>query len=80
MVTVTITRLQKAFSVTEPRAHKEKIYGRREKPAAKFLITSKFFITVSVDMGRAIRCHRQDMKTSIINGSEVFRLSVAIQM
>lgn len=26
------------------------------------------------------RCHRQDMKTSIINGSEVFRLSVAIQM
>ena len=36
----------------------------------------EFFITVSVDMGRAIRCHRQDMKTSIINGSEVFRLSV----
>lgn len=31
-------------------------------------------------MGRAIRCHRQDMKTCIINGSEVFRLSVAIQM
>ncbi|CAM8000871.1 hypothetical protein LENIMA164B_18885 [Lelliottia nimipressuralis] len=28
----------------------------------------------------AIRCHRQNMKTSIINGSEVSRLSVAIQM
>lgn len=27
----------------------------------------------------AIRCHRQNMKTSIINGSEVSRLSVAIQ-
>ncbi|MEK8931406.1 hypothetical protein P2P08_11240, partial [Escherichia coli] len=25
------------------------------------------------------RCHRQNMKTSIINGSEVSRLSVAIQ-
>ena len=30
-------------------------------------------------MGRTIRCHRQNMKTSIINGSEVSRLSVAIQ-
>jgi hypothetical protein len=29
--------------------------------------------------GSAIRCHRQNMKTSIINGSEVSRLSVAIQ-
>ncbi|MCQ3866559.1 hypothetical protein JEK10_25025, partial [Klebsiella quasipneumoniae] len=31
-----------------------------------------------VGMGRTIRCHRQNMKTSIINGSEVSRLSVAI--
>ncbi|WP_436799852.1 hypothetical protein, partial [Scandinavium sp. UTDF21-P1B] len=38
----------------------------------------KCFITVSVGMVRAIRCHRQNMKTSIINGSEVSRLSVAI--
>ncbi|MGJ8223742.1 hypothetical protein, partial [Klebsiella pneumoniae] len=37
------------------------------------------FITVSVGMVLAIRCHRQNMKTSIINGSEVSRLSVAIQ-
>ncbi|MCK7138107.1 hypothetical protein L8O39_09955, partial [Enterobacter kobei] len=28
----------------------------------------------------AIRCHRQNMKTSIINGSEVSRLSVAIHI
>lgn len=49
------------------------------KPAAIFLITSKCFITVSVGMVRAIRCHRQKMKTSIINGSEASRLSVAIQ-
>ncbi|MCO0649738.1 hypothetical protein NGF82_02210, partial [Klebsiella pneumoniae] len=31
-----------------------------------------------VGMVLAIRCHRQNMKTSIINGSEVSRLSVAI--
>ena len=31
-------------------------------------------------MVQAIRCHRQNMKTSIINGSEVSRLSVAIQI
>ncbi|WP_420170285.1 hypothetical protein, partial [Enterobacter intestinihominis] len=36
------------------------------------------FITVSVGMVLANRCHRQNMKTSIINGSEVSRLSVAI--
>ncbi|WP_218969168.1 hypothetical protein, partial [Enterobacter hormaechei] len=28
----------------------------------------------------ANRCHRQNMKTSIINGSEVSRLSVAIHL
>ncbi|MFP2684107.1 hypothetical protein ACLETU_19045, partial [Enterobacter ludwigii] len=38
------------------------------------------FITVSVGMVLAIRCHRQNMKTSIINGSEVSRFSVAIQI
>ena len=32
----------------------------------------------SVGMVLANRCHRQNMKTSIINGSEVSRLSVAI--
>ncbi|HGH1875747.1 TPA: hypothetical protein ACJHRC_004649, partial [Salmonella enterica subsp. enterica serovar Adelaide] len=42
--------------------------------------TSKCFITVSVGMVLAIRCHRQNMKTSIINGSEVSRLSVAIHI
>ncbi|MGT5704430.1 hypothetical protein ACRW3B_25920, partial [Escherichia coli] len=33
----------------------------------------------SVGMVLANRCHRQNMKTSIINGSEVSKLSVAIQ-
>ncbi|WP_206689173.1 hypothetical protein, partial [Enterobacter asburiae] len=42
-------------------------------------ITSKCFITVGVGMVRVIRCHRLNMKTYIINGSEVSRLSVAIQ-
>ncbi|WP_343483008.1 hypothetical protein, partial [Enterobacter cloacae] len=37
-------------------------------------------ITVSVGMVLANRCHRQNMKTSIINGSEVSRLSVAIHI
>ncbi|MFO4111961.1 hypothetical protein AAHD35_21955, partial [Enterobacter roggenkampii] len=41
-------------------------------------IISKCFITVSVGMVRASRCHRLNMKTYIINGSEVSRLSVAI--
>jgi len=52
---------------------------RGNKPVAIFLIASKCFITVSVGMVRVIRCHRQNMKTNIINGSEVSRLSVAIQ-
>ncbi|QMA46692.1 type VI secretion system tube protein Hcp [Citrobacter freundii] len=43
-----------------------------------FLITSKCFITVDVDMAQVIRCHRLNMKTSIINGSKVSKLSVAI--
>ncbi|WP_337068813.1 hypothetical protein, partial [Klebsiella michiganensis] len=37
------------------------------------------FITVSVGMVRASRCHQLNMKTYIINDSEVSRLSVAIQ-
>ncbi|WP_420174142.1 hypothetical protein, partial [Morganella morganii] len=41
---------------------------------------SKCFITVNVGMVLAIRCHRQNMKTSIINGSEVSKLSVAIHL
>ncbi|WP_420269170.1 hypothetical protein, partial [Citrobacter sedlakii] len=39
---------------------------------------SKCFITVSVGMVRASRCHQLNMKTYIINDSEVSRLSVAI--
>nr|VXZ92999.1 Uncharacterised protein [Klebsiella pneumoniae] len=74
-----IMRLQKAFPVVETRTDKEKIYGTREEARSDILITSKCFITVSVGMVPAIRCHRQNMKTSIINGSEVSRLSVAIQ-
>jgi len=32
-----ITRLQKAFPVTETRAHKEKIYGRREEARSEII-------------------------------------------
>ena len=48
------------------------------KPAAIFLITSKCFITANDGMVRAIRCHQLNTKTSIINDSEVSKLSVAI--
>jgi putative transposase len=65
------------FQLLKRERIKKKIYGTREE-AVIFLITSKCFITVSVGMVLAIRCHRQNMKTSIINGSEVSRLSVAI--
>lgn len=51
---------------------------RETKPEAIFLIISKCFIIVSVGMVRASRCHRLNMKTYIINGSEMSRLSVAI--
>lgn len=58
---------------------KKKIYDTREEARGDILITSKCFISVSVGMVRAMRCYRQNMKTSIINGSEVSRFSVAIQ-
>lgn len=57
---------------------KKMIYGRGKKPAAIFLISSKCIITASVGMVRAIRCHRLNVKSSIINSSEVSRLSLAI--
>jgi transposase InsO family protein len=67
------------FQLLKRERIKKRSTERGKKPAAIFLITSKCFITVSVGMVLAIRCHRQNMKTSIINGSEVSRLSVAIQ-
>lgn len=38
------------------------------------------FITVSVDIVLALRCHRQNMKTNIINDSEVSGLPLAIHV
>ena len=69
-----------SFSVIETRADKEKdLRNAGRIPAEIFLIPSKCFITVNVSMVLAIRCHRQNMNTCIINGSEVSRLPVAIQ-
>jgi putative transposase len=68
------------FQLLKRERIKKRSTERGKKPAAIFLITSKCFITVSVGMVLAIRFHRQNMKTSIINGSEVSRLSVAIQL
>jgi len=67
------------FQLLKRERIKKEIYGTRKKPAVIFLNISKCFITESGDMVRAIRCHRQNIKTSIINNSEVSRLSVAIQ-
>ena len=67
------------FQLLKRERIKKKIYGTREKPEAMFLITSKCFITVGVGMDRAIRCHLLNTKNNVINGSEVSRLSVAIQ-
>ncbi len=66
------------FQLLKRERIKKRSTERGKKPAVIFLITSKCFITVSVGMVLANRCHRQNMKTSIINGSEVSRLSVAI--
>ena len=69
---------RKFFQLLKRERIKKRSTERGKKPAVIFLITSKCFITVSVGMVLANRCHRQNMKTSIINGSEVSRLSVAI--
>lgn len=66
------------FQLLKRERIKKKIYGTREEARSDIFDTSKCFITVSVGMVPAIRCHRQNMKTSIINGSEVSKLSVAI--
>lgn len=66
------------FQLLKRERIKKKIYGTREEAAEIFLIISKCFITVSVGMVLPIRYHRQNMKPSVINGSEVSRSSVAI--
>ena len=66
------------FQLRKRERIKKKIYGTRKEARSDVLITSTCFITVSAGMVRAIRCHRQNMKTNIINGSEVSGLSMAI--
>lgn len=46
--------------------HDNPVAERGKKPAAIFLIASKFFITVGVVMALAIICHRLNMKANII--------------
>ena len=79
-VTAMTTRLLKAFSsYWNANGLRKGSTERETKPEAIFLIISKCFITVSVGMVRASRCHRLNMKTYIINGPEVSRLYVPIQ-
>ncbi|VDZ71540.1 transposase insF for insertion sequence IS3A/B/C/D/E/fA [Atlantibacter hermannii] len=66
------------FQLLKRERIKKKIYGTREEARSDIFDYIEMFITVSVGMVLANRCHRQNMKTSIINGSEVSRLSVAI--
>lgn len=64
------------FQLLKRERIKKKIYGTRLR--GDILITSKYFITVSVGMVRVIICHQLNTKNNIISGSEVSRLSVAI--
>ncbi len=67
------------FQLLKRERIKKRIYGTRDEARSDIFDYIKYFITVSVGMVRASRCHRLNMKTYIINGSEVSRLSVAIQ-
>jgi len=67
------------FQLLKRERIKKKIYGMREEARSDIFDYIEMFITVSVDMVLAIRCHQQNMKNSIINGTEVSRLPVAIQ-
>ena len=58
------------FQLLKRERIKKKSYGTREEARSDIFdyIEMFCFITVSVGMVPAIRCHRQNMKTSIING------------
>lgn len=58
----------------------KKIHRTQDEASCDILIVSKCFITVTVGMVQVIRCHQLNMKISIINNSEVSRLSVAIHI
>ena len=67
------------FQVLKRERIKRKIYGTRDEARSDIFDYIEIFITVCVGMIRASRCHRLNMRIYIINGSEVSRLSVAIQ-
>lgn len=69
---------ESVFPLLKRERIKKKIYGTREEARSDIFDYIEMFY-ISVGMVRAIRCRRQNMKTSIINGSEVSGLSVAIQ-
>ena len=54
-------------------------HGFNSPPESFKIAYIEMFYNSNVGMVLANTCHRQNMKTSIINGSEVSRLSVAIQ-
>lgn len=56
---------------------KKNIYGTREETHSDIFDYIETFLTVSAGMVLAIRCHRQNMKISIINDSVVCRLPMA---
>ncbi len=67
------------FQLLKRERIKKKIYGTREEARSDIFDYIEMFYNSKRRHGSlANRCHRQNMKTSIINGSEVSRLSVAI--
>ena len=67
------------FQLLKRERIKRKIYSSRDDARSDIFDYIEMFYNSNVGMVLANTCHRQNMKTSIINGSEVSRLSVAIQ-
>lgn len=56
------------FQLMKPELIKKKIHGTREEARSDVFDYIEIFLTVGVDMVQVIRCHRLNMKTSVING------------
>lgn len=66
------------FQLLKRERIKKKISGTREEARSDVFDYIEMFITSGVGMVQVIRYYRLNMKTSIINGSKVSVLSVAI--
>ena len=70
---------ERFFQRQKRERRKKKIDEMREESHRDVFDYIEMLITVSVAIVQVIRCHRLNMKTSILNGSKVPGLSGAIQ-